>query len=92
MAVGTLHHEGGDDGGLGRNIIERAHGRGVGQPRSDSGAGAVEAQRGAGFHLVIDLFLLGDEVARPAGDRLVRPESGRGRRSTEGRRHSCRNR
>ena len=73
---GTLHHERSHDGGLGRNVIQGAHRRGVGEPGGDPGAGSVEAQRGASFHLVVDLFLFGDEVARAAGNRLVRPEGG----------------
>ena len=52
---------------LRRNVIQRAHGGGVGQPRRHPGAGAIEAQRGASFHLAIDFLLFGDEVAHAGG-------------------------
>ena len=95
----ALHHERRDQGGIGRNVIERAHRRRIGQPGGDPGAGAVEIHRGAGFHLALDVLLFGHEVtdAGVCGPRVQprkigaqqKPGACRGKRRRCGHRTAC---
>ena len=65
--------------------FERAHGRGIGQPRGNSGAWAVEAASRASLHPAVDFLLLGDDVAG-AGEAAAAQAGARGRRTTAGQR------
>ena len=68
--AGIFHHEAQHRKGIGRNVIERTHGRGIGQLRGDPGARTVESQRRAAHHSVADLLRFRGEIARALERRL----------------------
>ena len=72
--AGVLHYESQHGDGVGRDVVERAHGRRIGQLGGDSGARSVEAQGSAGHHLAARLLLLGEEIAGPLDRRLPLPQ------------------